>query len=206
MLKIATENGHLLRVNLESRVLNAGPLLNLQDRLAAELPDFSPKPTDELHLTIMHIGQPEMLFEEIGEAGGTTDFAKFLAAFQTLIDGLNRMIPNSFWLETEAMAEFGAPHDPSIVLRFAMPDWLSEVRQRAAVHLNEWLAACGVSDIPGYISGSINFHHQLPENYRPHVSLGRCHSATSLPDFDVTGLRVEFAPSHLRNVSEVMHG
>lgn len=202
-LEIQACNGQLRPVTMESSLLSTAEATEIARTLTRSMTSFQPKPTADLHLTLLHIGQPETLWTEIVQSGPSIDFKLFFGHFMTLLEASHGMIPDPFWLEVEGLAEFGNPSEPAIVLHLASTHWLLSAREQLLEMLSQMLANCGVLQPLIFIDKSFNLHHQLPEHYKPHVSLGRVPSNQHIPNIDVSGLRLGFGPSKLRNVSTI---
>ncbi len=199
-LEIQTDNGHLKRVTLDSPLLSLAEAAEITRTLSSAMADFQPKQSSDLHLTILHIGQPEALWAEITQSGVALDFKDFFELFMRLLERIENLIAEPFWLEVESIAEFGNPSEPVIVLHLENGHWLNSRRDHALTVLVEMLVACGVAEPLVFIDKSFNLHHQLPQHFKPHVSLGRLPHDQKLPNIEVSGLKLNFGPSKLRNV------
>jgi hypothetical protein len=198
--RILTDHNRLKRVTVEHGVINIKPVLKAQDRVAARFKRFTRKPANDFHLTLFHFGQPELLHQDISRARSHLKFEHFLHDFLQLIESVEHTITESFELPAASLAEFGSPESPAIVITFDMPAWMIERRQIILDATIQFLLAMGIGDPYKFMDESKHLHFQLPEHYRPHVSLGHTFNNEHLPPVDVDGIDIEFTRSRLRNV------
>lgn len=199
-LEVITENGALKRVTVEHLVADAAPLVERQQAIGQQLQDFRPKPAEDLHMTLFHLGKPEALWVEIQEAGSSVEFEQFFGYFLELLAKCEHVVPQPFDLPVAALSEFGSVKDPTIVLKLELPAWLKERRTAVTHALMDLVRRCGLDDPAGFMDASPNLHYQLEQHYKPHVSLGRAGADQGLASVQIDALAVKLGPSHLRNV------
>jgi len=184
------------RIYIECPVVTPGPILTLQKDLGLIQSDRIP--ANKLHLTLFHLGKPDELFDEIGAQNPDIHSAHFAYELSRVLKGT---LVHDEEIETtgKELGLYEQNSKPVIVIRLEDNEKIRELRGEFLARFEEFLAACGIKDIPGYMQTSPNLRYQTQESYDPHISI--CFpSVNVLPTIDVSELSIVLGSPRLANI------
>lgn len=187
---VCDDTGASRRVWLECPVVAAQPIVQIQRQLAS-LPWAELAAPAYLHLTVLHLGKALDLYQELLSPLPELKWDDFHKAFLELLAQLWQLSegPSQVQIVGLALDYFGSNMAPVLALVIEPIEDLEVLQQAACQPLYTFLATLGVADIQHYISDSPNLRwHGLPDNFQPHISLGRLHHTIAIPQ--ITGLPV----------------
>jgi hypothetical protein len=134
------------------------------------------------HLTVLHIGKAERLYDEI-KTFSDIDKDSFLMNFETLILKLESLIlpyrEFEFQLVSDSSILFGSTKE-IVVLSLKPNAELIKIHSESLLLYTMFLNDCGIQDVDEFIKASRVLAHSSV--LTPHVTLGRIHTDISAND------------------------
>jgi 2'-5' RNA ligase len=179
--------GFLLSIRIAEKCIILITMLTLQNKLYIQLaPDtqaitaiqndvegFSGRSieSEQLHLTVLHIGKLERLYDSVYKE---TDISKtaFLEEADALASELEilkaKYDENHIELNATEFDVFGANRSV-LVLRFETTDTLNALHASGLDSVRKFLQKCGIRDMDDFIEKNDSLKHSL--SYKPHIAL-----------------------------------
>lgn len=127
-------------------------------------------PRRQLHLTLIHFGKVLDVFRVVSAAGGVglDDYRELLAGY---IRSTEELLPErNFVVQPLGVAGFGNS-GRTLVAEYAPAADLARLHARLYRVLRDFLAACGIADVDGFMAADPNF--MFASSLRPHITLAR---------------------------------
>lgn len=187
------------RVVIQLKPLDNTEIINQQKNIESVIPGFQNYAPEVIHFTLFHFGKPQDLHKEIVKySGNNLSYEDFYSKFITLLSSL--VFINEFdyvSLDCSKVTVFGYPsaveRKLAVVLLLENTYKLYCIREKFILVINDWLISLGIEDYAKFYQSSNNFKHNHPDNYAPHVTIGRVCS-NNLP----TNYVVEIPPISLK--------
>lgn len=175
-------NGQHLRVIVEQKPTDVTQLIELQHSIKAELPEFTPKEPEYIHLTLIHLGIPQDIYYELRRLNPDLTLDSFMARFMDLLQELHKYTqkPHSgIELEGESLNLYGSAKSPAVALSMVRNLHLDQLHREVFNILIRYVGQHLKSDPIAFIKSSRNFRHSPPEVFNPHITLGRITSQSA---------------------------
>ena len=174
-------NGQHFRITVQHRPKSSTLLLELQEQLAHQLPDFTPKDQAYLHLTLLHLGIPEDLYFELRKLLPNLAIEQFMQQFEHLLLELDRLCKSfgdELLVRGTGMEYYGSLKSPAVALSVERNTALDSLHLLVFEVLVRFLESLSVPDPMSFIKISRNLRHSPPEAFSPHITLGRVAAAS----------------------------
>lgn len=176
---IKDSTGQHKRVVIQIEPQNKTVITTLQKSVGAGFEGFQDYNLADTHLTLFHFGKPQELYSEIMRySPSKIDYSQFYADFIGLLDQLDTFKKSDpISMVGEEIALFDYPTESNkkfgVVLLFDKSAQLIALREKLLRHIDNWLTVLGLTDHKRFYKESLNFKHNLPEDYNAHITLGR---------------------------------
>ena len=127
-------------------------------------------PSQELHMTLLHVGIPGQLFDELRRENPELGQGVFEAGLSDFVQSVSRLMPIVTEVHVTDVAAFG-PKNDVIVLRTVADKQLHDAHEACLRQLKAFLMQCLHRDPVPYMRRSNNLRHSL--EFSPHVALFR---------------------------------
>ena len=166
-------------------------LVQIQKQALKANPNARPMPLDKLHLTLLHIGIIQEVYEEIRSVNDNLPWDEFNDTLIKAIDGTQQTLPTEVDVSTSNIMMLGAHHDV-LAVGLSTTEELKAAHGNAYQHLISFLSSCGIEHPVAFIHGSRNLRYSL--NLIPHITLLRAARRAVDLSLEHITLRVSLLP------------
>lgn len=192
------KEGKLRRVWVQQKVKDPEPLVKLQEKVASVNPNLTPDYVPGLHMTLAHFGIPEELYADFTKVKPDISFEEFMNKFYELIQKCDGAIKE----ETEVEADYLGILGEAAVVRVVKTPEIMQKREVVSLALQQFINKLGIPDAYQFMRQSINLQFEPEEEYKPHITLGHIGDNKTLPQVDVSNLKITLQPSDIGGVEK----
>lgn len=145
-----------------------------------------------LHLTVLHLGKPHQLLEQIRKHNPDIPTEEFCRALGVFIEQTHDVLGHPYSLDVRGLGFFGGRRDV-LALRLAANDTYRHAQETAAGNVHAFLRQCGAADTYEYIRSDSQLCHI--EDAVPHVTLARNVDVTDMSGLETIPDYLDFRPS-----------
>lgn len=200
-LDARTAVDHNIRVYIQSTPtsLDREKLQKVQQELHKELGQGSLVSQDRLHVTLLHLGKPHDVLNQIRKHNPKIDTTIFTRALHTFIADTHHVLPRRYVLKVNGFDFFGGKKDV-LVLRLKPNEYYLHTHKTAIRSLHSFLYECGIGNTKKYIHS----HNDLKHAYEatPHVTLMRSVENCITPALHSVPDTIEFEPAGIFDTSQ----
>lgn len=129
-----------------------------------------------MHLTVMHLGKPQELLENIRRYNPGITENTFVDALDEFVVNTRDVIPFDYSLPVHGLDWFGGRRDV-LALQLQPDRQFADAHDRAAEAVHRFLDACGIEDTEVYTHSDSNLQHT--DKLYPHITLFSAVSAAN---------------------------
>ena len=147
------------------------------ETLQQGLPQHSGKVLEprRLHLTVLHFGLVREVHQQISAVSGIA-YDRYAALLADYIHASEQHLPKrTFTVDPVSLAGFGS-RGRTLAVAVAPSPELTQLHAGLSAILADFLSACGIRDVAGFMAASPSFSHG--QRLRPHISLCRNFGST----------------------------
>lgn len=197
---IKDKEGKLKRILVEQKVKSIEPILKLQNEISKVNSNFQPEIPEKLHMTLAHFGIPRELYNDFQKVNPDLTFNRFLKELYKLIQTCCDVEIEGTEVQAEGLDIFGAsPHNVAVLKITKSPE-RKRKREDLILPLERFVANLGVENVKQFMLHSPNLKYNPSNAYNPHITLGYVGENTTLPEIDVSDLKIIFHPSEVSGI------
>lgn len=200
---IRDKDGNYKRVLVQQKVKDIEPVLVLQRSVSKINPNFEPEKPEKLHMTLVHFGVPEELYEDFRKANPNLTFNKFLDQFLKLLQKIEPVVTEELTVDAEKLDILGESPHHVIVIKIVKVPAIMKSRKVIIQALHQFIRDLDVADVDQFISQSPNLKYNPADVYRPHITLGHVGENTTLPQIDISDSKIALKSSNVSGVKKV---
>lgn len=145
-------------------------LSRLQQELRGNVSHGKATYITRMHLTVMHLGKPQELLENIRRHNSEVTENAFIDALDEFVVNTQDVIPHGYSLPVYGLDWFGSRRDV-LVLQLESDQRFTDAHDRAAEVVHRFLGACGIKDTKAYAYSDSNLRNT--DKLYPHITLFR---------------------------------
>lgn len=194
--------GKFKRVWVEQKVRDPEELIKLQEEISKINPNFKPETPEGMHMALAHFGIPEELFADFKKVKPELSFARFMTQFYKLLQDCDGAMKEEIQVQAESLAIFGKTPWHVAVVKIVNTPELAKDRQVISEALQQFIRNLEVNDVHQFMLESPNLQFEPDDVYNPHTTLGFVGENTTLPQVDISDLKITLKPSDIGGVEK----
>lgn len=196
------KEGNYKRVLVQQKVKDIEPVLVLQRNVSKINPDIELEKPEKLHMTLVHFGVPEELYEDFRKKNQNLTFNQFLDQFYKLLQKIENVVIEKEKVQAKKLDIFGEfPHHVAVIKIVKTPA-IMKSRKVIVQSLKEFIRDLGITNVDQFMLQSPNLKFNLADLYKPHITLGYVGQNTTLPKIDISDINIALKSSNITAVKK----
>jgi hypothetical protein len=187
---------------LQHDPLDTGYLIDIQESIKRDYPDFISYIPDKLHMTLFHFGFPTTIYKDLLRAKRGMSYQTFERLFTRLLNELLEIKCSETLLDsTGSIENFGQGGKSKLVLRFENTAELKEMRLPYLKKIFGWFEDLGIRKPELFMRNTKNFKHNDEGSYKPHITVG--FTPKEFNKVILPPKKIKFSKAYLLNIDKL---